>query len=104
MLICRRPYPTRRMVFLVTDGRSNVDSHLTIPNANALKASGVEIYVVAVGTYINGIDEIVKVASYPPDNFLFRIKDSGGFWNIIKLIVKKVYPNKWHIVNYDLPC
>ncbi len=77
------------MVFLVTDGISNIDSHLTVPNTNALKTSCVDIYVVAVGSYIYGIDEIVKVASYPPENFLFRIKD---------------YPGKYSIVNYDLPC
>ncbi|XP_078357361.1 complement factor B-like [Oculina patagonica] len=98
------PFPTRRMVFLVTDGQSNVDDHLTIPNADKLKNSGVDIYVVAVGTYINGIDEIVKVASYPPDQFLFRVKDLAGFWDIIKLIVKQVSPGKYSIVNYDPPC
>ena len=92
------------MVFLVTDGHSNVDTHLTVPNANALKTSGVNIYVVAVGNYINGIDEMVKVASYPPDRFLFRVKDLQGFWNIIKLIVKEVAPDKWAAVNYDPPC
>ena len=59
-------------VFLVTDGKSNVQSHFTVPNANALKKSGVEIYVVAVGSYVDGIDEMVKVASYPPQNYLFR--------------------------------
>ncbi len=99
------------MVLLVTDGQSNVDSHLTEAKANALKTSGVEIYVVAVGSYIYGIDEIVKVASSipqsippNPDPFLYRVKSLAGFWNIVKLIVKKVYPNKWHIVNYDPPC
>lgn len=61
---------SRKMVFLVTDGHSNVKLHLTIPKANALKNSGVEIFVVAVGKYINGIDEMVKVASYPPEHFL----------------------------------
>ncbi|KAL9984338.1 hypothetical protein ACROYT_G006622 [Oculina patagonica] len=100
----RRPLPNRRMVFLVTDGKSNVDPHLTIPNANALKNSRVEIFVVAVGSYIDGIDELVKVASYPPAKFLFRVSNMGGFWNIIQLVVKQVYPDKWDIVNYDPPC
>ncbi len=69
-----------------------------------MKNSGVEIYVIAVGTYINRIDKIVNVASYPPERFLFRVKDLAGFWNIIKLIVKQVSPDKYSIVNYDPPC
>ena len=92
------------MVFLVTDGQSNVDANMTIPNANALKTSGVDIYVVAVGNSISGIDEMVKVASYPPEKFLFRVSDYQGFWNIVKLIVKNVSPGKYSIVNYDPPC
>lgn len=100
----RRPSATRKMVFLLTDGRSNIQNHLTLPNANALKKNGVEIFVVAVGNYIHGIDEIVKTASFPPQDYLFRVKNLAGFWNIIKLIVKQVSPDKYHIVNYDPPC
>ena len=92
------------MVFLVTDGHSNRNKHLTVPNANALKTSGVDIYVVAVGNYIRGINEMVKVASYPADKFLFRVKDMQRFWDIIKLIVKEVAPGKYSIVNYDPSC
>ena len=82
------------MVFLVTDGQSNVKQQLTIPKADALKNSGVQIFVVAVGTYINGIDEMVKVASYLPQQFLFRVKTLQQFWNVIKLIIKEVSPGK----------
>lgn len=94
------------MVFHVTDGQSNVKKHLTIPKADALKNNGVQIYVVAVGTYINGIDELVKVASYPPEHFIFRVKKLQGFWNIIKLIIKEVAPQKYKIIKgqYDPPC
>lgn len=49
-------------------------SPLTIPKANALKGIGVDIYVVAVGRYISGIDEMVKVASSPPENYVFRVE------------------------------
>jgi len=60
--------------------------------------------VVAVGNYLDGIDEIVKVASYPPQNYPFRVKDEEGFWNVIQLVVKQVSPDKYDIVNYDPPC
>lgn len=91
------------MVFLVTDGRSN-DPDSTVRSAKALKDSGVDIFVVGVGNYIYGIDELVKVASYPPANFLFRVKDMKWYWKIIQLAVKQLYPHKWHIVNYDPSC
>lgn len=92
------------MVFLVTDGQSNVDAHLTVPNASALKSgNGVKIFVVAVGSYIPGIDEMVKIASNPSTDLL-RVKDFDGLWHLVQLIVHMVSPEKYHIVNYDPPC
>ena len=64
------------MVLLVTDGKSNRGGHLTIPRAQALKRSGVKIFVVAVGEKVRGIDETDRVASYPPKDYLFRVKNS----------------------------
>ena len=92
------------MAFVLTDGKSNVQSSLTVPNANALKSIGVDIFVVGVGSYIGGIEEMVKIASYPPQDFLFRVKNLQGFWEIVKLIVKLVSPGNYHVVNYDPPC
>jgi len=63
----------------------------------------VTIYVVAVGNYISGIDELVKVASNPFRDLL-RVKDFSGFWDLIQLTVKLVSPGKYQIVNYDPPC
>ena len=99
----RRSSPHSKWVFLVTDGKSNIRSDLTIPNADALKASGVKIFVVAVGNSISGIDELVKVASNPFRDLL-RVKDFSGFWNLIQLAVKLVAPGKYQFVNYNPPC
>ena len=95
-----------RTVLLVTDGQSNVQTHLTIPNAQALKNNNVTIFVVAVGSSISGIDELVKVASYPPDQHIFRVKTHSGFLDIVKLVLKKVSPTVWVIASgqYDPPC
>ena len=84
----------RKIVFLVTDGKSDQQDP-TIRSAKALKDSGVQIFVVAVGTYINGIDEMVKVASYPPEEFLFRVRSLGQFSEVMKLVIKKVAPEKY---------
>lgn len=79
---------------------------LTIPKANALKNIGVKIFVVAIGPFVNGIDEMVKVASYPSQHFLYRVKNLNGFLNIIKLIIKRVAPGKYKVMNgqYDPTC
>ena len=94
------------MVFLVTDGKSNRGGHLTIPRAQALKRSGVKIFVVAVGGNVRGIDETDRVASYPPKDYLFRVKKLDGFLQIIKLMVQRYSPRKYAIIKgqYTRPC
>ncbi|CAH3190009.1 unnamed protein product, partial [Porites evermanni] len=84
----RRRVKARKMVFLVTDGKSNRGGHLTIPRAQALKRSGVKIFVVAVGENVRGIDETDRVASYSPKDYIFRVKKLDGFLQIIKLMVQ----------------
>ena len=93
------------MVLLVTDGQSN-SRDLTISKAKALKDDGIDIYVVAVGSYINGIDEMVKVASSPPENHMFRVKTLNDFWQVVKLTIKQVNPGEYEVLKgqYDPPC
>ena len=68
------------MVLLFTDGQSNEFRHLSIPKADALKGIVVDIFMVAVGRYISGIDEMVKVASSPPEKHVFRVEKNSAFW------------------------
>ena len=84
-----------KIAFLITDGQSNVDPSKTIPNANLLKASGVEIFVVAVGDYRTGISEIVEVASQDRKDHVFRVSDMNGFLDVTKLAFKLVAPKKY---------
>ena len=96
---------SRKVVLLVTDGQSNFKKHLTIPKADELKIIGVDIFVIGVGTYIRGIDEMVKVASSPV-NRLFRVNTYRDLLQVVKLIIKQVSPDKYAINNgqYDPPC
>ncbi|XP_068710448.1 collagen alpha-1(XIV) chain-like [Montipora foliosa] len=93
---------SRKMVFLVTDGRST-DRQKTLVKATEVKDDGIQIYVVAVGKSIPGIDEMVKVASYPPTAFLFRVGSYNGFYKVIKLVIQKSGAS-YNISNYDPPC
>ena len=97
------------VVLLVTDGQSNRKTHLTIPNADKLKKMGVPIFVVAVGSNINGIGEMVKVAgsSYRfmrPENYLFRVRDYNGFLNVTKMVVKKVSGKYVPVIPFSASC
>ena len=88
----------RKVVLLITDGQSTFYRHLTIPKAKELKGNGVEIYVIAVGgAFMAGIDEMVKVASWPPQKYLFRVSDLSGLVDVIKLVEKQVAPGKYNI-------
>ena len=96
---------SRKVVLLVTDGQSN-SRDLTISKAKALKDDGIDIYVVAVGSYIYGIDEMVKVASSPPENHMFRVQTLHEFWQVVKLVIRQVNSGEYAVLNgqYDPPC
>ena len=85
----------KKIAFLITDGHSNIDPLKTIPNANLLRASGVEIFVVAVGNYIGGIEEMVEIASPDPKDHVFRVTNTKGFLDVVKLALKLVAPGKY---------
>jgi hypothetical protein len=74
----------------MTDGQSNIDKSLTIPNAKKLKGMGVDIFVVAVGDHIYGIDEMAKVASYPPEKYVYRVKTNSALVYVFELAWEKV--------------
>ena len=103
-------FANRKNVLLITDGRSSDDSHLTKRNADKLKALGVHIYVLAVGSYISGIGEMVQVAgsssSSKPDRYLFRVNDFGALAKFSELLVKKVASTGKYISisPYPSPC
>lgn len=87
----------KKVIYLVTDGQSNVHQDRTIPEAEALKKIGVEIFVVAVGSFIQGIEEMVHVASLPPQKFVCRVENHAGFLEIVKLALKQVAPAKYAV-------
>ena len=97
---------TRKVVLLLTDGQSNVKRDWTVPNAKKLKKAKAEIFVIAVGgQHILGIEEMAKVASFPPSKFLFRVKKVGDFLEIVKLAIKNVAPGIYKLIEkYKSTC
>ena len=101
-----RGFNSRKVVLLLTDGLSNVDRNKTIPNGKKLKDKGVDLFVIAVGDqHISGIDEMTKVASFPPADYLFRVEKVGDFLEVVNLAIKLVAPAKYNILKkYVSPC
>lgn len=79
---------------LVTDGPSNTDSHKTIPNANLLKNSGVEIFVIAIGDNIS-VNEINMVASPNSNDHVFRFDDMSEFLDSTARVLDHFAPGKY---------
>lgn len=74
-----------RRILLVTDGQSNINRNETIPSAVQLKILGIEVFVIAVGEYLEGIKELVQIAS-STDAHMYRVLNLSGLAEMIKLI------------------
>lgn len=74
-----------KRLLVVTDGQSNIEKQKTLYNAFRLKNMGIEIFVVAIGSYLKGIAEIVGLAS-STDAHLYRVRNMRGLLEIIHLI------------------
>ena len=104
-----RPRAKKR-VLLLTDGSSNMNIHLTLYRAFQLKILGVEMFVIGVGNYMPGIQELVGIAS-STNRHLFRVRDALSLLDIARLIPPWKYMHKhqlpWvmntHRSAYDIP-
>ena len=74
-----------KRALILTDGQSNVNKVRTLYNAFLLKESGVEVFVIAVGKYLQGISEIVGLAS-STDAHLYRVKSLKDLLKVVKMI------------------
>jgi hypothetical protein len=94
-----RGFLSRKLVLLLTDGESNVNKQNTVPNAQKLKDKGVEVFVIAVGgQHMLGIEEMAKVATFPPADFLFRVEKVGHFFEVVQLAIEEVAPGKYKLL------
>lgn len=74
-----------KRVLIITDGQSNMHKTKTLYRGLQLKNAGAQVFVIAVGKYIKGINEIVSLAS-STDGHLYRVRDTNGLLRIVKLI------------------
>ncbi|KAK3749637.1 hypothetical protein QZH41_001725 [Actinostola sp. cb2023] len=78
-----------KRILIVTDGQSNIKKHLTIEKAIRLKQVGIEVFVIAVGEYLDGMEELSKMAS-SPNAHMYRVEDMNGLVLVVKLIPRSL--------------
>ncbi len=83
-----------RRVLIVTDGQSNIKRDKTLWKAMDLKLNGAEIFVIGIGEYVEGIDELAHLAT-TLDAHLYRAGDMQGLVEIVKLITPVSYRRNW---------
>ena len=77
----------------MTDGKSYVNRSQTIPQANLLKAAGVEVFLLAVGTYDPaGIQEMRDICRVPYQDHQFRVDDFSSLVDVMNFIPQNSKP------------
>lgn len=74
-----------RRILVVTDGQSNINRDQTVTRAFQLKLLGIEVFVIAVGQYLEGIQEMVQMAS-STNAHMFRVLNMKNLVEVVKLI------------------
>ena len=96
--ICRNiftqsPNDAKKVLFVLTDGKSNSQRYHPITEAKLLKKSGVEIFTFGIGRYVNDY-ELVTIASWPiaPHKFwVENFNDSSSLNHLIGSELKHIH-------------
>jgi len=64
-----------KVVILVTDGYSNVNTGRTLPAAEELKSIGATIYIIANGEAAQ-LSELTQIASSPDSQYVLQLGDT----------------------------
>lgn len=76
-----RDFAYKRM-FILTDGQSNIKKKKTLYLALLLKEMGVEVFVMAVGKRIEGINELAMLAT-STNRHLYRVADMDQLLQVV---------------------
>lgn len=79
-----------RLVIVITDGGSNIQSDQTVVQATLLKKYGTEVLVLPVGNYFGALErkEINSIASYPPKENVFYLHNFQYMLAVVEMAVK----------------
>lgn len=87
---------------IITDGQSNVNHELTLPEARALKADGVSIITVAVG-FTSETSELVGLTSPPVSENLIYVEDYKGLGKLKQKLIEPLCSGIYNLKSfYDI--
>lgn len=86
------------IIFLITDGVSNVNAFLTIPEAEAIRADNIHIYAIGIG--LAETTELDKIASYPPRENSFTVQDFNELEGLKHKIFESFCPGTYIMQNF----
>ena len=81
------------IVVIIADGGSNVNPEMTIPEAQFLKAAGVVIVTVAVGS-TSVTNELLSLTSTPISENLMYADDYGSLGKLTELLLRPLCTGK----------
>lgn len=77
------------MVILLTDGKSNINPEMTLPEARSLKLTGTTILTIAIGFEATS-RELQGLASEPVSENLIFVDDFGALNKVQAAIVRPI--------------
>ena len=80
----------KKVLFVLTDGRSNRQRYKPTTEAKLLKDAGVEIFTFGIGRSVNDY-ELVAIASRPTRTHKFRVERFGDLSSLSHLISSELY-------------
>ena len=84
-IFSQSPSDAKKILFVLTDGRSNRQRYHPITEAKLLKKSGVEIFTFGIGRYVNDY-ELSTIASWPIATHKFRVENFNDLSSLSHLI------------------
>ena len=79
----------RNVAIVMTDGVSNIQQRRTIPEANAARSQGIEIYAIGIGLG-DDVQELGGIADRPFDEHVFTVDDFDELENLRGKVMSRI--------------
>ena len=87
-LFSQSPSDAKKVLFVLTDGKSNLQRYSPTTEAELMKKDGVEIFTFGIGRHVNDY-ELVAIASQPTRIHKFRVESFDALSSLSHLISSK---------------
>ena len=92
-MFSQSPSDAKKVLFVLTDGKSNRQKYKATTEAKLLKDDKVEIFTFGIGKNVNDY-ELVAIASQPTKTHKFRVERFDDLSSLSHLITSELY-NVW---------